>query len=921
MQGRWCHPCIGKKIYDTAVKVISVRCSHTAVKVGSVGGSYTAVKVGGVGGSYTAVKVGSVGGSYRAVKVGGVGGSYTAVKVGSIGGSYTAVKVGSVGGSYTAVKVGSVGGSYTAVKVGSVGGSHTAVKVGSVGGSYTAVKVGSVGGSHTAVKVGSVGGSYTAVKVGGVGGSYTAVKVGSVGGSHTAVKVGSVGGSYTAVKVGGVEGSYTAVKVDSVGGSHTAVKVGSVGGSYTTVRVDTVKCSHTAVRLDMSSAPHSSEVDTVSALTQHILKDVKRLRNIEVDTFKNMSHLRTIYISHAPRLHQLPTNLFHVFLPSLKVLRIVHTGLVELPSLSKLSTRSIIHMVDLENNRIRRVRSRFINITAEQLLLDNNVIHTVEERAFQGSQIGKLSMKGNPGLTDLHPLAFQGLRSLVSLDLSETGIHHLPTVGLEEVENLQLEGTYNLKVFPSVYSFKSIVKAQLTYHYHCCAFKFPRLHDPAEHKKHEESVRRMEKEHCSEVTLPAALATASLVGLGRRRRKVSSWATQRDNDTPHGHKRDNFVSVGQGMLHTTLNVNSDLHAIYYNSLPRSYLRQDHSTSSQTSTATEQQDKSNQDPLTSNGTNQSKLVLGEQTVMITKLKEPEVKPLSQARRHIKGSGPHSKPNFFQYGLKEMISVVDTAGSDTSSGAGQPNHRKTNHITMTPRTFSGNLEGTNSRFVRYRKRRFASTESPSIELKKSPVVENTEYGFDADNAVGFSDMGRGVTNDFGFTGHYSFNINDGIGGQEPDSESGSMDGFRVLGGRERLEESDSLACVNGICPNTPGYSHDRTIYSFNSPHPFDANSHSDSEGSFDPHLAFDPHPSFESHPPYDHHSLYDHHASSEHHPPYDHRSPYSHRPPYDLKHPSETLGRFHTDNGFEPLAETPAVIMAGEHESFHPKVTIR
>ncbi|KAK8726576.1 hypothetical protein OTU49_010316 [Cherax quadricarinatus] len=126
------------------------------------------------------------------------------------------------------------------------------------------------------------------------------------------------------------------------------------------------------------------------SLQELILKDVKRLRNIEVDTFKNMSHLRTIYISHAPRLHQLPTNLFHVFLPSLKVLRIVHTGLVELPSLSKLSTRSIIHMVDLENNRIRRVRSRFINITAEQLLLDNNVINTVEERAFQGSQIGKL---------------------------------------------------------------------------------------------------------------------------------------------------------------------------------------------------------------------------------------------------------------------------------------------------------------------------------------------------------------------------------------------------------------------------------------------------------------------------------------------------------------------------------------------------
>ncbi|XP_071546856.1 uncharacterized protein [Panulirus ornatus] len=197
-----------------------------------------------------------------------------------------------------------------------------------------------------------------------------------------------------------------------------------------------------------------------AALQELILRDAKKLKKMETDCFRGMGRLRTIYISHAPRLTTLPPHIFHAYLPSLKVLRIVYTGLTELPNLTQLITKTIIHMVDLENNKIQRIRGGSIKIRTEQLLLDNNMLETVEARAFHGSQIGKL-------------------------DLSETGISHLPTVGLEGLETLRLVRTYNLKVFPSVYSFKSITTAELTYHYHCCAFKFPKLHDPAEHKKHE----------------------------------------------------------------------------------------------------------------------------------------------------------------------------------------------------------------------------------------------------------------------------------------------------------------------------------------------------------------------------------------------------------------------------------------------------
>ncbi|KAK8376699.1 hypothetical protein O3P69_009959 [Scylla paramamosain] len=234
-----------------------------------------------------------------------------------------------------------------------------------------------------------------------------------------------------------------------------------------------------------------------------ILQDVNQLSSLEADVFRNMPQLRTIYISHAPRLVELPPDVFHVFLPSLKVLRIVHTGLTVLPGISQLLlNQGILHLLDLENNKIKRITTAAVSIRAIQLLLNNNSLQTVEASAFKGSEIDKLSMKGNLELTNLHPLAFQGIKSLTTLDLSSTAITRLPTEGLGGLETLILTGTHDLKIFPSVYSFQHITTAHLTYPYHCCAFKYPRLHDPAEHRKHEEFLRKMEKEFCVDVTSP-----------------------------------------------------------------------------------------------------------------------------------------------------------------------------------------------------------------------------------------------------------------------------------------------------------------------------------------------------------------------------------------------------------------------------------
>ena len=48
----------------------------------------------------------------------------------------------------------------------------------------------------------------------------------------------------------------------------------------------------------------------------------------------------------------------------------------------------------------------------------------------------------------------------------------MPTNGLTYIEMLDLQGTYTLKKFPSVFRFKRIETAKLYYHSHCCAFNY-----------------------------------------------------------------------------------------------------------------------------------------------------------------------------------------------------------------------------------------------------------------------------------------------------------------------------------------------------------------------------------------------------------------------------------------------------------------
>ncbi|XP_049786283.1 lutropin-choriogonadotropic hormone receptor-like [Schistocerca cancellata] len=261
------------------------------------------------------------------------------------------------------------------------------------------------------------------------------------------------------------------------------------------------------------------------------LSNVRHLRTIEEGVFEGLLNLRTIYIYQAPALLTIPATVFRVELPNLKILRIVHTGLQAAPLLDDLQTSDIMHMVDLDNNKIERIGRRWIKLKAEQMLLNYNALEAVEAEAFWGSHIATLSLKGNRALSHLDMDAFVGLNHLRRIDLSETAVTQLPTRGLEGIDELRLQDTSSLKVFPSVYNFENIRVALLTYPYHCCAFQFPGTHDPAAHHRHEIFMQEM-KQRCSDEGLEAVSVPAT--PSDRERRWAGNWSSSAGTDDSLG---------------------------------------------------------------------------------------------------------------------------------------------------------------------------------------------------------------------------------------------------------------------------------------------------------------------------------------------------------------------------------------------------
>ncbi|KAF5270798.1 hypothetical protein FQR65_LT05417 [Abscondita terminalis] len=249
-----------------------------------------------------------------------------------------------------------------------------------------------------------------------------------------------------------------------------------------------------------------------------VLGNLPLLRVIEEGTFRDIPNFRTLYISQTPQLKFLPGLFMGVTALKFRSLRIVQTGLQEIPDLSHLGNDNIVQMIELDGNKIDSIPSNAINIKAAQVTLNYNEIKTIYDYAFNGSHIASLSLKGNIKLRQIQPYAFKGLYSLQQLDMSGTSINNLPTIGISEIEVLKVENTPTMKTIPSIYELKNLKEAHLTHPFHCCAFKYPEQHDPKGYAQYQETIKA-----ACESAIPA-LDTGQIVKVKKRSpRRVETW--------------------------------------------------------------------------------------------------------------------------------------------------------------------------------------------------------------------------------------------------------------------------------------------------------------------------------------------------------------------------------------------------------------
>ncbi|XP_077191026.1 follicle-stimulating hormone receptor isoform X2 [Paroedura picta] len=173
------------------------------------------------------------------------------------------------------------------------------------------------------------------------------------------------------------------------------------------------------------------------------------LQKIESNVFCNLPNLLEIKIEKAVNLEIIEQDAFQN-LPSLKYLVISNTGIKLLPTV----------------NQIHSLQNFVLDIQ------DNIYIRKIERNSFLGLSAYRvdINLSGNSNLEKLPNEVFQGAQGPVFLDISETKISFLPSIGLEYISKLVAKSTYNLKKLPAMEKFHALMEASLTYPSHCCAF-------------------------------------------------------------------------------------------------------------------------------------------------------------------------------------------------------------------------------------------------------------------------------------------------------------------------------------------------------------------------------------------------------------------------------------------------------------------
>ncbi|XP_004837544.1 thyrotropin receptor [Heterocephalus glaber] len=176
------------------------------------------------------------------------------------------------------------------------------------------------------------------------------------------------------------------------------------------------------------------------------------LQRLESHSFYNLSKMTHIEIRNTRSLTYIDPDALKE-LPLLKFLGIFNTGLRIFPGLTKVYSTDIFFILEIT---------------------DNPYMTAVPVNAFRGlcNETLTLYLNKNKYLTVIDKDAFGGVYSGPTLlDVSYTSITALPSKGLEQLKELIARNTWTLKKLPLSLSFLHLIRADLSYPSHCCAFK------------------------------------------------------------------------------------------------------------------------------------------------------------------------------------------------------------------------------------------------------------------------------------------------------------------------------------------------------------------------------------------------------------------------------------------------------------------
>ncbi|XP_043929969.1 thyrotropin receptor isoform X2 [Protopterus annectens] len=200
-----------------------------------------------------------------------------------------------------------------------------------------------------------------------------------------------------------------------------------------------------------------------------------QLQKIPSGAFTNLPNISRIYITIDITLQKLEAFAFN------NLMKVTHIEIRNARSLTSIDRDAfgnlpVLKYLEIADNPfIRSVPANaFHGLSNESLTLKlyNNGFTAVHGHAFNGTKLDAVYLHKNKGLTVINEDVFSGVHSGPTLlDVSQTGVSTLPAKGLENLKELMAESTWNLKKLPSISTFLHLVRAELSYPSHCCAFK------------------------------------------------------------------------------------------------------------------------------------------------------------------------------------------------------------------------------------------------------------------------------------------------------------------------------------------------------------------------------------------------------------------------------------------------------------------